>query len=152
MPFNNARLRQIAVFGQNDLELDRTRDALGFGFGRQKGRDLLFDVAHKLLLVDEEDAVILGFIRRRRTLRRALAMCEWRSFGCRRRVARRCRRLSVWSRGADGASRRRSGRWREAGGLFVFLLRFKRQLLGFGEVSVGKRCAGGETRLLGFPP
>jgi hypothetical protein len=103
-------------------------------------------------LVDEEDAVILGFIRWRRTLRRALATCDWRPFGCRRRVARRWRRLSVRSRGADGASRCRSGRRREAGGLFVFLLRFKRQLLGFGEVSVGKRCAGGETRLLGFPP
>ena len=61
-------------------------------------------------------------------------------------------RRKARNRGGDGALRRRSGRWREAGGLFVFLLRFKRQLLGFGEVSVGKRCAGGETRLLGFPP
>src|SRR5262245_56611974 len=89
MAFNNARLRQIAVFGQNDLDLDRTRDALGFGFGRQRERDLLFDVAHKLFLVDEEDAVIIGFIRSRRTLRRALATFESRLFGCRRRVAMR---------------------------------------------------------------
>src|SRR5215470_16033676 len=79
-------------------------------------------------------------------------MFEGRSFGCRRRVARRWRWLWVMSRGGDGDLRRRSGRWREAGGLFVFPLRFKRQLLGFGEVSVGKRRAGGETRLLGFPP
>src|SRR5215510_1178502 len=152
MAFNNARLRQIAVFGQHDLDLDRTRDTLGFGFGRQRGRDLLFDVAHKLFLVDQEDAVILGFIRWRRILRRAVATFEGRSFGCRRRVAMLWRGLEVRSRGGDGASRRRSGRWREAGGLFVLLLRFKRQLLGFGEVSVGKRCAGGETRLLCFPP
>src|SRR5215510_1834129 len=102
MAFNNARLSQIAVFGQNDLDLNRTRDALGFGFRRQRGRDLLFDVAHKLFLVDQEDAVILRFIRWRRILRRALATFEGRSFGRRRRVARRWW-LQVRSRGGDGA-------------------------------------------------